>query len=74
MYYKFENKAVFKVLEKLVIIVTNLLVCYLIVEISYVEPLLITKLIVLGVESKVFREASFASNGIVELTEKTRPN
>lgn len=60
-----------KLPEKLVITATNLLMYYMIVEISYTGSLLITKLIVLGVEFKIPGKTSFASDGIVKLTEKT---
>lgn len=74
MHYEFENGAVVEVLEKLVIPVTNPLVYYLIVEVSYADPLLITKLIVLGVEFKVPGEVSFASDGTAKPTGKIKPN
>ncbi len=41
MYYKFKNKVVLKVSEKLVIPVMNLFVYYLIIEVSYARLLLI---------------------------------
>lgn len=60
-------------LEKLVIASINPQVCYLIIEISYADPLLIIKLIVLGIEFKVFGGIKFASNSIAK-PEKTRPS
>lgn len=53
---------------------TNPLVCYLIIKISYVNLLLITKLIVLGIEFNVFEETSFASDGIAKFGRETRPS
>ena len=45
---------------------------YWIVEVSYADLLLITKLIVLSIKLKVLRKTNFASNGIVKPTKKTR--
>ena len=73
MQYEFENRAVSEVPEKLVIAATNPLVCYLIVEVSYADLLLITKLIVLGIEFKVPGKTSFASDGKAKFGGKTRP-
>lgn len=56
------------------IVITNLLVCYLIIEISFTNPLLITKLIILGVEFKVPKETSFTSDGIAKPVKITKPN
>lgn len=42
--YKFKNRAILKVLEKLVIAATNLLMYYLIAKVSYTKSLLIIKL------------------------------
>lgn len=62
MQYKFENRAVTKVPKKLVIAATNLLVCYLIVEINYADPFLVSKLIVLGIKFEVSRETNFIND------------
>lgn len=72
MQYKFKNEAVSKMPKKLVIIAINLLVCYLIVKINYIDLLLITKMIILYVEFKVLRETSFASNNIAKPAKKTK--
>lgn len=64
----------FKMLKKLVIIAINLLVCYLIIKISYFYYLLITKLIVLGIEFKVFKKTSLANNSIIKLEKVIEPN
>ena len=61
-------------LEKLVIIAMNPLMCYLIIEVSYIEPLLIIKLIFLGIEFKIFGEVSFASDGTAKPIGKIRPD
>ena len=42
MQYKFENKAMGKVPEKLVIAATNPLVCYLIVKVDHANPFLVS--------------------------------
>lgn len=59
-------------LEKLIIVITNLLICYLIDKVSYINFLLITKLIIIGIEFKVYRKTSFASNNIAKLKRKIR--
>lgn len=59
-------------LEKLIIVIKNLLICYLINEVSYINFLLITKLIVIGVEFKIYRKTSFASDNIAKLEKKIR--
>lgn len=74
MEYEIENGVISEVSKKLVIIATNPLVCYLIVKVSYTNLLLITKLIVLDIESKVFGEANFANNSTAKSTIKIRPN
>ncbi len=70
MEYKFENEMVLEVLEKLVITMINLLVCYLIIEVRYVRLLVITKLIFISITFKVSGEASCTYDGLVNLEEK----
>lgn len=74
MQYEFENGAVLEVPEKLVIVASNPLICYLIIEVSYADPLLITKRIVLGIELKVSDKTSFISDSTAKLARKTRPD
>ena len=59
----FEIGTILKVPDKLVIVATNPLICYLIVKISYKRQLLITKLIFIGMEFEVFKEISCTYNG-----------
>ncbi len=40
MEYKFKNRAVLEMTKNLIIVATNLLVCYLIVKVSYTKLLL----------------------------------
>lgn len=70
--YKFKNRAVSKLLEKLVIVVTNLLICQLIVKMNYKKLLLIIKLIFVGIEFEIFREANCTYNGLAKPEKKTR--
>lgn len=56
--YKFKNGTILKLSEKLIIIIINLLICYLIIKISYVRLLLIIKLIFIGIEFEVPRETN----------------
>ena len=72
--YEFENEAVLKVPEKLVIAATNPLICYLIVEVSYARVLLITKLMFKGIKFKVFGEASYTYDGPAKPGRETRPS
>ncbi len=72
--YKFENGAVLEVPEKLVIAATNQLLCYLIVEVSYAKPLLITKLMFIGIEFEVSGEASCSYDGPAKPGRETRPS
>lgn len=74
MQYKFENEVVLKVPKKLMIVATNLQICYLIIKISYANLLLITKLIILGIKFKIFKEISFANDCIAKLRRKKKLN
>ena len=62
MQYRFENRAMTEVPEKLVIAAINLLVCYLIVKIDYNNPFLISKLIVSGIKFEVLGETGVAND------------
>lgn len=66
MEYKFKNEAMLEVSENLVIVLTNPLVCYLIIKMSYAKLLLITKLMFLGIEFEVSGEASYTYNDQVK--------
>lgn len=70
--YEFENGTMLKVPEKLIIVATNPLVCYLIVKVSYTRPLLITKLMFIGLEFEVSGEASCTYNGLAKPRRETR--
>lgn len=59
-------------LKKLVIIIINPLINYLIVKITYANFLLISRLIVLGIEFKVIKKTSFISNRITKPGEKNK--
>lgn len=74
MEYEFENKTVLEVPKKLIIVATNLLVCYLIVKVSYIKLLLITKLIFIGIEFEIFGEISCTYDGPTKPRRETRPN
>lgn len=58
--------------EKLVIATTNPLVCYLIIKVSYARPLLITKLIFIGIEFKVSGKASCTYNSSAKPRKETK--
>lgn len=74
MQNEFKNETVLKMSEKFVIIAINPLVCYLIVEVSYTNSLLITKLIILGIELKISKETGFAIDSIAKPIRKIKPN
>lgn len=60
--------------EKLVIAATNPLMCYLIIEVSHVGPLMITKLMFIDIEFEVPREASCTYDGIAKPGRETGPS
>lgn len=62
MQYKFENRKVLELREKFVIAVINPLVYYLIIEVSYIKLLLITKLIFINIKLIVPRKISYTYN------------
>lgn len=70
--YKFKNGVVLEILEKLVIAAINPLIYYLIAKVSYARPLLITKLIFMGLEFEVPEEASCTYDGPVKLERETK--
>ena len=67
MQYKFENRAVAEVSEKLVIAAANPLMRYLIVEVDYANLFLVSKLIILGIKFEVPRKTSLANNSQAKL-------
>ncbi len=70
--YLFENKAELEVPEKLVIVETNLLMCYIIVKLSYTRLLVIIKQIFMGIKFEVFRKTSCTYDGLAKLRRETR--
>lgn len=72
MQYEFENRTILEVSEKLTIASTNPQICYLIIEVSYINSLLIIKLIILGIKFEFLREISFASDIIAKSRKKIR--
>lgn len=56
MQYKFKNRVVLKILKKLIIVATNLLVSYLIIKINYIELLLTTKEIFISIKFEIFEK------------------
>lgn len=61
--YEFKNEVILKVPEKLIITMTNPLVCYLIIIVSYTKLLLITKLIFISFKFEFFEKISCIYNG-----------
>lgn len=50
---------ILKIPDKLVIVASNPLVCYLIVKVSYAKLLLINKPIIIGIKFEILRELSY---------------
>lgn len=61
-------------LEKLIIIAINLLICYLIIKINYAKLLLITKLIFIDIKFEVSKETNCIYDGFVKPGKKTNPS
>lgn len=72
MQYKFENKAVLNLPKKLIIVVTNLFIYFLIIEVSYIYLLLITILIFIGIKFKIPKKTSQIYNGLVKPKKKKK--
>lgn len=72
MQYKFKNRTMTKLPEKLVIVLINLLVSYQMMKIDYAEFFLISKLIILNIKFEVSRVTSFANNRPAKFGRKTR--
>lgn len=70
MQYKFENRAVAKVPEKLIIAAINPLVCYLMIKIDYTNLFLVSKLIILDIKFEDSRKTGFANDSQQNLEEK----
>lgn len=70
--YELKNGVMLKVPKKLVIAITNPLVCYLIVKVNYIRPLLIIKLIFISIEFKVFKEVSYTYDGLAKPKRETK--
>lgn len=66
MQYKFENKGVLEVPKKFIIVATNPLICYLIIEVSYIKLLLIPKLMFIGIEFEISRKISCTYDGLIK--------
>lgn len=68
-----ENGAILKVPEKLLIVITNPLVCYLIIRVNCIRLLLINKLIFIDIIFKISKETSCTYNGPIKPRKKIRP-
>lgn len=60
--------------EKLIIIIANLLIYYLIIKISYIKLLLIIKLIFIGIEIEVFEKISYTYKNLAKFKKETKFN
>lgn len=72
MQYKFENKTMLKISEKLVIVTTNLIIYYLILKLSYTELLLIIKLMFIDIKFKIFKKIGCTYKGLIKSGKKTK--
>ena len=59
--------------EKFVIAVTNLLVHYLIVEVDYTNPFLVSKFIILGIKFEVSGKTGLANDSLAKPGKQTKP-
>lgn len=69
-----ENKVVLEMPKKLIIAVTNPLVCYLIIGVNYTRLLLINKLIFINIKFEISRETSYTYNDLTKSRKKIRPS
>lgn len=74
MEYELENGAVLEVPRKLVIMIKNPLVCYLIIEVNYARRLLIIKLMIIGIEFEHSGKASCIYDGSTKPERETKPS
>lgn len=74
MKYEFINRAILVVTENLIIVTTNPLIYYLVVEESYIRLLLMTKLIFISIEFEILEKASCTYDGLAKLERETRPS
>ena len=74
MKYELKNGAVLEVAKKFVIVVTNLLLCYLIVKVSYAKALFITKLMFISIRFEVFKKTSCTYDGLAKSRRERRPS
>lgn len=72
MQYEFENKIILKVPKKLIIIVINPLICYLITEVSYIKQLLIIKLIFISIKFEFLNKISYTYDSSVKPRKKNK--
>lgn len=72
--YEFKNRAVLEVPEQLIITTTNLLVYYLIIEVSYTRLLLITKLTFICIEFEVSGEISYIYDDLAKPGKEIKPS
>lgn len=72
--YKFENGTVLKVSKKLIIVAINPLVYYLIIIVSFIGLLLITKLMFISIEFKITRDRNYTYNDLIKLEKEIRPS
>ena len=74
MQYKFKNKVVIEVLQKFIIVITNLLICNLIIKVSYIRSLLNIKLILIGLKLEILKNISYTYYNSIKPKRKIRPN
>lgn len=67
MQFEFEYGIISEMPKKLVIIATNLIICYLIIKISNNKSVLITRLISLGIRYQIFFNTNSFDNSLIKL-------
>lgn len=70
--YGFKNRAMLEMPKKFGIIVTNSLVCYLIVKVSYAKLLLITKQMFISIKFEVLEEVCYTYGNLAKFRREIR--
>lgn len=72
MQYEFENRVVLEMSEKFMIAPTNILVYYLIINMSYIGLLLIINLMFIGIKFEIPGKAVYTYDNSIKPRQKTR--
>lgn len=70
MQFEFKNKVLLKMLEKLIIVIINLIIYHLIIKTNNAKFLLIIKFIILDIEYQVSKNRNIINNNMAKLDKK----